>query len=170
MNVRPIQTLLSIRFREIILKRCLIRNDFHINYQTLRTISQTLVRREQSNNLGKEHDIGKLKKLFQCTADEATRVYDVLPDHSLEDVVESVNWLKLRNATLPAILDNCHLLLIPLGTHSGRTKFKDELDKTDSFELIVYLSIYRFHQKEIQIVDDNGLEANRSFFTISEFG
>lgn len=63
-------------------------------------------------------NIEKLKKLFHCTNEQATKAYETYPQFELDDVTEKLKWLQAQKFSLPVILDNYGLLQKPLGKNN----------------------------------------------------
>lgn len=69
--------------------------------------------------------LAALRKIFQCTRTEAVEVLEFLSDLCGDDVHKidlhainkTVRWLHRCGATLPIIMKNCHLLLLPIGEY-----------------------------------------------------
>lgn len=67
--------------------------------------------------------LAAFSKMFKCTHAEALEVLEFLSDLTadaknsidLRSMNQSVRWLHRRGATLPIIMKNCHLLLLPIG-------------------------------------------------------
>lgn len=67
----------------------------------------------------------EFQEIFQCTYAEAVKVSQFLKTLSedgvgnvnLHAINRTVNWLHRSGATLPIIMKNCHLLLIPIGKY-----------------------------------------------------
>lgn len=70
--------------------------------------------------------LAAFSKMFKCTHVEALEVLEFLSDLTaqaesiidLRSMNQSVRWLHRSGATLPIIMKNCHLLLIPIGEYS----------------------------------------------------
>lgn len=70
--------------------------------------------------------LAALRKIFQCTHTEAVEVLEFLSDLHHDDVHKidlsainkKVRWLRRCGATLPIIMKNCHLLLLPIGEYN----------------------------------------------------
>lgn len=79
--------------------------------------NRTLCSLPNDPQVKKEHNIATLKKLFRCTDEQVTEIYKSLmqPQSNLNEIAENVKWLRRRNVPLSSILDNCSLLLNPLG-------------------------------------------------------
>lgn len=69
-------------------------------------------------NLNKEDEkITALKTVFKCSDGIAANVYTILnkPRTNLDEIIEKVKYLRRHNIQMPIIIDNCQLLLKPLG-------------------------------------------------------
>lgn len=69
-------------------------------------------------------EIVKTQKIFKCTEAEAVKLHDYFSSAqndgsasaiSLETVSKTVKWLRRIGASMPIIIGNCHILLIPIG-------------------------------------------------------
>lgn len=105
-----------------LITRILIRN--HISNSFLKsteTSSFFCINRQKSvaANVIAEKTSLALQKLFKCTNIEATDLYANLKrineNVHLALIKTNVNFFLRNGATLPTIMDNCHLLLIPTG-------------------------------------------------------
>lgn len=70
--------------------------------------------------------LAAFSKMFKCTHAEALEVLELLTSLTtdaknsidLPSMKKIVRWLHRRGATLPVIMQNCHLLLLPIGEYN----------------------------------------------------
>ena len=101
----------------------------------IQSLSYSNSSEDKSLNINNTIDLGDevvkaklvaFSKMFKCTHAEALEVLEFLSDLTpdaknsmdLRSMNQSVRWLHRRGATLPIIMKNCHLLLLPIGEYT----------------------------------------------------
>lgn len=67
--------------------------------------------------------ITKMEKLFECSTSKAIELYIALKRPNSDDLNifgMKLKWLKSNNVTMSVVLDNCKMLLKPLGMRYTR--------------------------------------------------
>lgn len=99
-------------------------------YSTNNNNEETNTRTDQKTDNALNGNFPEIQKLFQCTDDEASEVYDLLSKQSDSidwcSIRRMVKWLQRLGATLPIIMKNCHILQIPKGEEKNVQRPKYE--------------------------------------------
>lgn len=71
----------------------------------------------EESNCTKAETVLRLQKIFKCNETEAENAYNILQasESQMDNLTKTLKWFKSKKVSLKVILENCGLLLLPLG-------------------------------------------------------
>lgn len=85
----------------------------------------------QTDDFVNSESVKSLRKLFKCTEKEAIETHRILYSDpaNMKEFRKILLWIHKRGASMPVIIRNCHILLVPLG---------NDLRDNSTFKILIH--------------------------------